>query len=124
MTPNQSAMVEQVNQAMAAAHGQPEAEPLPDLADEPGAAQGYEEWISQRMIDEELADLIQWARQTLLCAPLPCVCLNRTCLRCRVDAIVNSPAGERCPKCGAPQLWAEGEVYCPNCTRFVTTEGR
>jgi hypothetical protein len=98
-------------------------ERLPDLAHEPGAEQGYLEWISERMVDEELADLREWARQSLLCAPLPCVCLNKTCLRCRVQAIVDSPAGEPCPYCGVPQQWCEGELYCPNCTRFEPTEG-
>jgi hypothetical protein len=64
MTPNpQSEMVANINQAMAAAHGHPEAElvslhdpldgPLPDLADEPGAEQGYLDWLRQREHHEE-----------------------------------------------------------------------
>jgi hypothetical protein len=61
----------------------------PDLAEEPDAAAGYEEWLGELAAREELADLREWARQTLQCAPLPCVCLNKTCLRCRVSAIVS-----------------------------------
>jgi hypothetical protein len=87
MSEHTSNMIDGVNRAMSAANGQR----LPDLQDVPDAAAAYEAWISERMLDEELSDIKEWCRLTLACAPLPCVCLNRTCLRCRVAALVTTP---------------------------------
>jgi hypothetical protein len=77
------AMVDGVNAAMKAAH------PLPDLQDVPDAEAGYLDWLREREQCEEWHDLMEWARQTLTCAPLPCTCLRTLrCLRCRVAALV------------------------------------
>jgi hypothetical protein len=60
----------------------------------PDADQGYLDWLSERAALEELVDLKDWPRQTLVCAPLPCTCLQTLrCLRCRVAAIVQSEGG-------------------------------
>jgi hypothetical protein len=61
---------------------------LPDLQDEPGAEEGYLEWLRELEHFEELADLTAWAQATLPAAVMPCVCTDRRCLRCRVAAIV------------------------------------
>jgi hypothetical protein len=138
-------MVESVNRAMSAAHGRPEEElvniedpleggPLPDLADVPDAAAGYEEWAAGLDSDadvnavlQDVADLMEWAKASLPAAEVACTCTGGSCLRCRVQAIVDRereptaaelPAESRCPKCGAPLLWCEGESYCVDCTRW------
>jgi hypothetical protein len=90
-----------------------------DPTADPSLWQGYEEWMREREQCEEWNDLQEWARLTLACAPLPCACLRTLrCLRCRVAALVEPRAGERCPRCGAPLLSCEGESYCTDCTRF------
>jgi hypothetical protein len=138
------AMVESVNRAMSAAHGRPEEElvniedplenGLPDLQDVPDAAAGYEEWLDSLDSDadvnavlQDVADLMEWARASLPAAEVACTCTDGSCLRCRVQALVDResqsapaelPAGSRCPKCGGALLWFEGESYCVDCTRF------
>jgi hypothetical protein len=34
--------------------------------------------------------LLAWAEESLPSAAVPCVCSHRSCLRCRIEAIINS----------------------------------
>jgi hypothetical protein len=59
------------------------------LPDDPSLWEGYEQWLGELAAREEQADLLEWARQTLPGPVMPCVCTDKTCLRCRVAAIVD-----------------------------------
>jgi hypothetical protein len=92
-------MIARVNAAMSAAHPteelvslhDPLTDGVPDLAHEPGAAEGYEAWLAEREQCEAWSDLLAWAQVSLTCAPIPCTCLRTLrCLRCRTTAIVES----------------------------------
>jgi hypothetical protein len=65
------------------------ADPLEDGDEEP--LPGYDQWCAQVEAADELADLREWARQSLACAPIACTCnRHQVCLRCRCQAIVDS----------------------------------
>jgi hypothetical protein len=77
-----------------------------DAAADPSVWDGYEQWLAERAESEELADLRQWALATLPAEVMPCVCVDMTCLRCRVAAVVGGPEE-------APTLAAEPEPPPP-----------
>ncbi len=61
---------------------------FPDVLDELNAAE-YDAWSLQVRRAGEHADLLEWARQSLPSAALPCTCIDDVpCLRCRVDRLV------------------------------------
>jgi hypothetical protein len=52
---------------------------------------GYEQWRRDCALEDVVPVLLAWARETLPAPVLPCRCLDKTCLRCRVAAIVGKP---------------------------------
>jgi hypothetical protein len=62
-----------------------------DLQSVPDAARGYEAWLRDMERGEEWYDLVTWARATLPAPVMPCVCLDRRCLRCRISSLVDTP---------------------------------
>jgi hypothetical protein len=64
-------------------------------------ADEYEQWRLDVRAADDLATLLQWARETLPAAVLPCRCADATCLRCLTDRIV-AERSDPLPPAAAP----------------------